>query len=71
MKASLEVELKPFATPNFVLLESKVGGEPASVPLSALDSLTLDRLCEQFRSEVFKKAGKPQPPQDKGSAHED
>lgn len=63
MKASLEVELKPFQTPNFVLLEVKVGGEPASVPLSALDSRTLDRLCRNFRDEMFRKAGKEQPPE--------
>lgn len=62
MKASLEVVLKPFTTPNFVLMETKVSGEPASVPLSVVDASTLDRLCDKFRDEVFRKAGKEQPP---------
>ncbi len=31
-------------------------------PLSDLDSLTLDKLCNDFRDEVFRKAGKEQPP---------
>jgi hypothetical protein len=31
-------------------------------PLSDLDSMTLWRLCENFKNEVFHKAGKEQPP---------
>lgn len=68
MKATLEVTLKPFTVPNFVLVEEAPvsrgeGFSPSEgIPLSALDSLTLDRLCNQFRAEVFKKAGKEQPP---------
>lgn len=34
-----------------------------NLPLSAFDSLTLDRLCREFRDAVFAKAGKEQPPE--------
>jgi hypothetical protein len=68
MKATLQVELQPFKTPNFVLAVQKPGKredgmqETPSYPLSDLDSLTLDKLCRDFRDEVFRKAGKEQPP---------
>jgi hypothetical protein len=69
MKATLEVELHPFQTPDFVLAVSKLGfkqdgmKEVPSYPLSDLDAWTLDKLCREFRNEVFKKAGKQQPPE--------
>lgn len=68
MKATLQVELQPFQTPNFVRAVSKPGlkqdgtQELPCYPLSDLDSLTLDKLCDKFRAEVFQKAGKEQPP---------
>lgn len=69
MKVTLEVDLQPFTTPNFVRAVSPCGRKEDGVqelpcyPLSSLDSLTLDKLCRQFREEVFKKAGKQQPPE--------
>lgn len=60
MKTTIEVTLKPFTVPNFVVVESMPGKD--GLPLSALDSLTLDRMCSEFRIAVFKKAGKEQPP---------
>lgn len=68
MKATLQVELQPFQTPNFVRSVSKPGlkqdgmQELPCYSLSDLDSLTLDKLCDKFRAEVFQKAGKEQPP---------
>ena len=68
MKATLQVELQPFQTPNFVRAVVKAGlkqdgmQEIPCYPLSDLDSLTLAKLCDDFRAEVFRKAGKEQPP---------
>ena len=68
MKATLQVELQPFQTPNFVRAVGKPGAKQDGMqelpcyPLSDLDPLTLDRLCDEFRKEVFKKAGKVPPP---------
>lgn len=67
MKANLEVELKPFIVPNNVIIEPKKGyGDQSEastiIPLIGLDPRTLDKLCEEFRDAVFKKAGKQQPP---------
>ena len=68
MKATLQIELQPFQTPHFVRAVSKPElkqdgmQELPCYPLSDLDSLTLDKLCDQFRAEVFQKAGKEQPP---------
>lgn len=69
MKATLEVELRPFTVPNFVIAEPGIGMKQdglegtRSYPLSDIDPITLDKLCRQFRTEIFKKAGKEQPPQ--------
>lgn len=68
MKATLEVELQPFQTPNFARAVMKPGKredgmqEAPCYPLSDLDPLTLDKLSSDFRAEVFRKAGKEQPP---------
>lgn len=67
MKVTLQVEIKPFLTPNFVLAEQEPVGpgermqETVKYPLSYLNPETLDRLCDQFRDEIFMKAGKQQP----------
>lgn len=64
MKATLEVELQPFQTPDFARAVMKPGKreygiqEAPCYPLSDLDTLTLDKLCSDFRAEVFRKAGK-------------
>lgn len=68
MKATILVELQPFQTPNYVIavqeprLRDPDMTEAKKYHISDLDSLTLDRLCNQFRDEVFRKAGKNQPP---------
>ena len=67
-KTTIQVELKPFQTPSYVIVESKAGlrqegmMEPAGYPLSVVDAETLNKLCNDFRDEVFRKAGKIQPP---------
>jgi hypothetical protein len=77
MKTTIEVELQPFQTPNFVRVKGKIGGmqETHCYPLSFLDPYTLEKLCDQFRAEVFRKAGKPQtkvtPASDSDQAAED
>ena len=70
MKAKVNLELKPFAVPESVEIDLKgmVKREDedyvpeAELPLAALDSCDLNRLCEDFVAEVFKKAGKERPP---------
>ena len=64
MKVSINIDIQPFSTPNFVLATAKSGqnsGSETSYPLSDFDPETLDRLCDQFRTAVFKKAGKNEP----------
>lgn len=57
-----EYDFHPFRTPNYVL---EVGdgsfSENAGVSICDLDAQTLDLLCEQFKKDVFKKAGKEMP----------
>jgi len=68
MKATIEVKLKPFSVPNFVLTEAEPKPreegmtEPPKYALSELNPETLEALCEQFTNEVFRKAGKSRPP---------
>lgn len=67
MKVMQEVELKPFMTPNFVITEMPPGvrqdgfKEAPKLPLSDVDASTLSMLCDQFRADVFEKAGKQDP----------
>ena len=66
MKVTLQVDLEPFKAPNFVIAADKVVSKQEgmlarqSYPLSSLDAMTLDKLCDQFRSEVFRKPRKEQ-----------
>ena len=71
MQATIAVELEPFRVPNYVLraappLKRGVRDEneqgPASYPLSDIDAETLGKMCDAFRDEVFRKAGKELPP---------
>ena len=66
-KITLEVELKPFTVPNYVLVVSKPGlrqdgmTDTPKYLLSDIDSATLDKMCSQFRHDVFAKAGRYPP----------
>lgn len=68
MNANIEVKLKPFKTPNFVLVEEPAKpreegfAEGRKFSLSELDADTLSRMCNDFRAEIFKKAGRHEPP---------
>lgn len=70
MKATIEIELQPFTVPNFVRPapkqrakgENVSSDETAAIALSDLSATTLDMMCDDFRREIFKKAGKQQPP---------
>lgn len=66
MKATIEIELKPFTVPNFVTPVPKTGRQDTegthSIPLSDLDARTLEQMCDEFREAVFTKAGKQRPP---------
>ena len=61
------IELQPFSTPNFVRPVLPIGRrqdgfvEVPPIPLSDLSVDTLEKLCAEFRNEVFKKAGKDVP----------
>ena len=71
MKTTVEVEIKPFIVPNFVV---QVGEGEQPFSLSLLSPDTLDKMCNEFRDAVFKKAGKAQPPTQKpcdGSCRKD
>lgn len=62
MKAQVSIEVKPFTTPNFVLVVTEQGeAMQTSVKLCQIDESTLSMLCDGFRAEIFKKAGKKDP----------
>lgn len=69
MKATIEVKIKPFQVPDFVLAETEAKLKQegmTEVPKYALSDLsvdTLEALCEKFTKSVFEKAGKGRPPQ--------
>jgi hypothetical protein len=63
----MNITLKPFTVPNFVIQVLPVRprqegiGEPRSYPLSDVDADELSDMCDVFRVEVFRKAGKADP----------
>lgn len=63
----MKIKLRPFIVPNFVLLETGVGRrqdgfkESPSYPLKDVPAEDLAQLCDEFRAEVFRKAGKIDP----------
>jgi len=70
MKAKLDVELKPFNVPNFVIIGSLLRPEGErdkfenGIAISNVSAEALEKLCEEFTDAVFKKAGKQRPPID-------
>ena len=63
MEVTVKLKVKPFRIPNFVLADKQAAdaSNDTKFALSDLDADTLERLCEQFTKEVFKKAGKQRP----------
>ena len=63
----IEIELKPFTVPNYVLgemplrLRQEGFVEGPKWHLKELDDITLSELCDRFRKDVFAKAGKKDP----------
>ena len=62
MKLEIDVDVKNFEPPTSVEIELG-DGSTQHLNLKALDSLTLDSLCRQFRNDVFKYADKAYPPE--------
>jgi len=59
-----DIELEPFRTPNYATVKQKakprqdgVNFEAPKYHVSELDADTLGTLCDQFRRDVFAKAG--------------
>lgn len=59
----VDVKLQPFSVPNYVTMLGYVDGAGNNLPksLRSLEPKILSQLCDQFREEVFKKAGKNDP----------
>lgn len=62
MKIKLELHIKPFNVPNYVLA-SIPGQDDTTIPLKQVSADDLDKLCDDFRNAVFRNAGKQQPPE--------
>lgn len=65
MKTKVNLDVKLWSSPNFVIIKNpdKDAATDLSIPLALVDEYTLDKLCDEYRAEVFKKAGKSPPPQ--------
>ncbi len=63
----IEVELNPWLAPSCVTVKAKPGlkqegmKESQVIDIWDLDEKTLAGLCDEFRREVFRKAGKKDP----------
>jgi hypothetical protein len=59
--AKVIVQLKPFQTPNFAIVADTTSRHEPSIPLSSVDQYTLGQMCDAFRTDVFRKAGRRDP----------
>ena len=63
----MKINLKPFESPSHVLMGANPGPRQdgfqgaTRFPLKEVDSDSLSKLCDQFRKDVFTKAGKRDP----------
>lgn len=63
----MNIALRPFTTPNYVLVQRATSDDfwsaiaTPSWPLAEVPVEDLAKLCDDFRAEVFKKAGKKDP----------
>jgi hypothetical protein len=55
--AHVNLKTKPWRTPNFIRIDAE--GEPGISIVDAAPEL-LAAMCDEFRKEVFQKAGKPE-----------
>lgn len=59
MKAPVMLEIRPFSVPNSVWIVGQQGDAGlVSVPLSSLNTETLEMLCTEFRTAIFKAAAR-------------
>lgn len=71
MKIKMEVDLVPMTVPNYVIAVTPPGKrqdgltESPKYKLSELSETVLGQLCDEFRAEIFKKAGKDDPDKEK------
>lgn len=67
MRIKIDLEIKPFSTPNCVIPVQKAGlkqdgyNPTEGISLRDIDEGTLSNLCDQFRKDIFKKAEKKDP----------
>jgi hypothetical protein len=72
----MKVELNPWIVPNFVTAKmpprprQEGFGEGPKWSLAEVDTATLAAQCDQFRAEVFRKAGKSDPANTAPEQHE-
>lgn len=63
----MNIELQPWAAPNFVIMVTPPRPRQEGIhhvstfPLQAVDADALAKMCDDFRAEVFRKAGKTDP----------
>jgi hypothetical protein len=61
----MKLKLKPFSTPNYVIAEKpgrKEDFQTAPVfPLREIEADELAEMCDEYRKNIFKKAGKKDP----------
>jgi hypothetical protein len=67
MSIKMNIDIVPWMTPNFVSVKmpsrprQEGFNEGIRYALNELDEQTLSELCDNFRKEVFEKAGKKDP----------
>lgn len=67
MTSSVTIKLLPFGAPDFAVIDhpsahqERAFGRVPSIPLSELSDETLHAMCDDFRREVFRNAGRPLP----------
>lgn len=67
MMADFKIKLRPWIVPNFATIEGRPGSrqdgwkDASGIPISELPAETLAQMADEWRAELFDKAGKKDP----------
>jgi hypothetical protein len=61
MRINVGIEVKPWDVPNYIVVIPGNSAASGGIAIGDVDAQVLAQMCDTFRAEVFRKAGKSDP----------